>query len=656
MSKKPVETYKPSPGKLRVSQLITTFGPGSLVQTEYDSVLIMGINFWWYKNQFSIKNHMYLQKITGKTHFRMPVKKGREQSIVCMSFPKWGSCKSCKWLQYHKDYPPDEKGFHCAKCSKKYGELLPARLVVVCKQGHLDEFPWVEWAHSRPRKNGSAKSVGAPICKENPKLKWKGGTMASSISNYTVECECGEYHNLSNSQDRKNGIQLWDSENNMWYTHPCTGQFPWLQQEESCRRILTDGSKHETETEIAFGITARASSLYYSKVIRGIIIPSLAHPIVKYLTTDNYQTQLKSWEEGKKKFGKVEGDLTNEEIADLILGSKEDFQLKNYTTQDILYFMEKIQSGISKHDLKTEMDLKKIEYDDLRKNEEEYDLDKTEVEPEIIIKSVPLDDDQKKIFDDVKQIPILTALEVQRYFTRINPPGEVYSHNQSSKHNICYLESKGGKTIHGRPTKKQDWLPCVVKKGEGIFIVFNKDFINDCLSDGKLCQRLDDMKQNHDDWEFYSSWPSTVKIDRQFILLHSISHLIIKEIALESGYNEASISERIYSNDKMHGLLIYTTSVGDGSLGGLVRQSTNLLDIIKKALNHKSVCSRDPICINENPKRMKDKGLPLNLRQNGSACFGCMLLPETSCENFNKMLDRKILVDENGLRNRIPND
>jgi hypothetical protein len=646
MSKTPVETYKPSPGKLRTSQLITTFGPGALMQTEYDSVLIMGTNFWWHKNKFSIKNHMYLQKITGKTHFRMPVKKGREQSIVCMSFPKWGSCKSCKWLQYHKDYPPDEKGFHCAKCSKKYGELLPARLVVVCKQGHLDEFPWVEWAHSRPRNHPN--SVGAPICKENPKLKWKGGKMASSISNYTVECECGEWNSLSNSQDREDGIRLWDSENNTWYTHSCTGQRPWLEQEEPCRRVLPDGTKHKTETEIAFGITARASSLYYSKVIRGIIIPSLAHPIVKYLTSTKGEERIAAGRDF---------DKTDEEIAENLSEKVPEFKIKSYTKEDILYFMKKIQSRMSKHVLETEMDLKKIEYDDLRKNEEEHDLDKKEIEPEIVIKSVPLDDDQKKIFDDVRQIPILTALEVPRYFTRINPPGEVNLNNQSSKHNICHLESKGGKTIHGRPTKKQDWLPCVVKKGEGIFIVFNKDFINNCLSDNDLHQRLGDMKQNHDDWESYSNWPPTVKIDHQFILLHSISHLIIKEIALESGYNEASISERIYSTEEMCGLLIYTTSAGDGSLGGLVRQSTHLLDIIKKALNHKSVCSRDPICINENPKRMKVKGLPLNLRQNGSACFGCMLLPETSCENFNKMLDRKILVDEEyGIKKMIPND
>ena len=83
----------------------------------------------------------------------------------------------------------------------------------------------------------------------------------------------------------------------------------------------------------------------------------------------------------------------------------------------------------------------------------------------------------------------------------------------------------------------------------------------------------------------------------------------------------------------------------------------SLIQIINNALKKKKICSRDPICISEDPKRMKEKNLQLHLRQNGSACFGCMMLPETSCENFNKMLDRKILVDENfGMVREIHHD
>ncbi|MDC0241911.1 DUF1998 domain-containing protein [Candidatus Nitrosopelagicus sp.] len=641
MSKIQEDSYKPSPGKLRSSQLVTTFGPGSLVQTEHDSVLIMGTNFWWHKKKFTVKNHMYLQKLTGKTHFRTPVRKGREQSIVCTSFPKWGSCKSCGWLQYHKDYPPKENGFSCAKCGEKYGELLPARLVVTCNQGHLDEFPWVKWAHSN-QKNPVA------VCKENPKLKWKGGAYSSNLSNYKVECECGAWNSLFSSQDRKEGIKLWDSENNDWYSLTCTGQLPWLQQEEKCRRVLKDGTQHPTETEVPFGITGRASSMYYSKVVRGIIIPELAHPIVKYLTSEEGEQKKASYREMISELQEgISDEKMDEKIAEMLSKKVPQFKINSYTKEEILYFIEKLQSRNSKHVVETELDLKKIEYEDLQKNEKDYDFDEKEINPEIIINTVPLNNEDKKIFENIRAIPILTALEVLRYFTRISPPGELTLEEQNTlKHKFCQIESKTGKTLHGQPTKKQDWLPCAVKKGEGIFITFSEEFINNCLSDNDIQKRLDDMIQNHNDYEDVSNWKSRITIDGQFILLHSISHLLIKELALASGYNEASISERIYSTNDMRGLLIYTTSAGDGSLGGLVKQSKHLLEIIKRALKHKKVCSRDPICIHEDPKRMKDKGLALNLRQNGSACFGCMLLPETSCENFNKMLDRKILVNE----------
>jgi len=149
--------------------------------------------------------------------------------------------------------------------------------------------------------------------------------------------------------------------------------------------------------------------------------------------------------------------------------------------------------------------------------------------------------------------------------------------------------------------------------------------------------------------EELTEWPSNIEISSQYIFLHSLSHLLIKEFALRSGYSEASISERIYSSNDMCGILIYTTSSGDGSLGGLVRQTEGkLLEVLEDSLRKAKVCSRDPICLLTDPKKMRlESKLPPHLRQNASACYGCMLLPETSCEFFNKMLDRKVLVDPN---------
>lgn len=637
MSEDLEERYIPSPGKIRPNQIITTFGPGSIVQTEHDSILVMGIDFWSNRDKYIQKNHMYLEKITKKGHFRMPrQEKNTNRTIGCISFPRWGFCKICKWLQPHKAFATSDDGFFC-KTHSKFGELLPARLVVVCKQGHMDEFPWVKWAHSN-------NDNPVPICKE-PKLKWRGGTHSSSLSSYKIECECGAINSLRGATNRDEGIKLYDEEKDDFYVHSCTGQLPWLKQEEDCKAVTTDGIQENTE--IAFGMIARASSLYYSKVIRGIIIPELAHPIVKYLQTEKCKDKIEAWRDAD-----IDDD---KKIAELILKSNKDLQMKSYTKENVFYFMNKLFEREKLYSLETEQDLKKIEYEDLQRNETEYDLDETEIDEEIVIKSVELNEKHKKIFEHVRQLPILTALEVSRYFTRLSPPGEISQVKENRRHDICKLQITNGKTKYGQPIKTKDWLPCVIKKGEGIFMVFNEDFIKNCLNN-KVNERLDSMIDNHRDWEETSNWSSDTLIDSQFILLHSLSHLLIKELALASGYNEASISERIYSSENMRGLLIYTTSAGDGSLGGLVRQ-IDLVKIINNALRNKRICSRDPICISENPKRMKEKGLSLHLRQNGSACFGCMMLPETSCENFNKMLDRKILVDkEFGIVREIPND
>ena len=113
---------------------------------------------------------------------KKPAGKSNAVTIGCTSFPKWGFCKlaGCKRLQPHKEFATSDDGFFCEK-HQKYGELLPARLVVTCKQGHLDEFPWVKWAHSNP-------DNPVPVC-EDPKLKWKGGTHSSSLSSYKIKCE-----------------------------------------------------------------------------------------------------------------------------------------------------------------------------------------------------------------------------------------------------------------------------------------------------------------------------------------------------------------------------------------------------------------------------------------------------------------------------------
>ena len=121
----------------------------------------------------------------------------------------------------------------------------------------------------------------------------------------------------------------------------------------------------------------------------------------------------------------------------------------------------------------------------------------------------------------------------------------------------------------------------------------------------------------------------------KFYLLHTFSHLIMKELEFSCGYPTASLSERLYYSDEMCGVLIYTADGAEGSMGGLVWQGQPELieKIIISALQRASDCSADPRCCENSD------GL------NKAACFSCAMVSETSCEQGNMGLDRRALVD-----------
>ena len=134
-------------------------------------------------------------------------------------------------------------------------------------------------------------------------------------------------------------------------------------------------------------------------------------------------------------------------------------------------------------------------------------------------------------------------------------------------------------------------------------------------------------------------------IDSNYVLLHTVAHLLIKQLSFECGYNVASLRERIYYNHaedgdmNMAGILIYTAG-GDseGTLGGLVRQGRSdcLPRLFREAIETAKICSNDPICITSLGQGRES----LNM----AACHSCCLLPETSCEQYNILLDRALVI------------
>jgi len=175
--------------------------------------------------------------------------------------------------------------------------------------------------------------------------------------------------------------------------------------------------------------------------------------------------------------------------------------------------------------------------------------------------------------------------------------------------------------------------------GEGIFIEFNSSVVKEW---SPIFSKKHEFKTLRDKALLSPLYESVGVLSSAYILIHTFSHLLINQLIFDCGYSTASLRERIYVSEdpesEMFGVLIYTAA-GDseGSLGGLVRMAEpGVLEvIIRKAIDSSNWCSSDPIC-----REQGEKGGQGPYGMNMAACHNCALLPETSCECFNTLLDR----------------
>lgn len=231
-------------------------------------------------------------------------------------------------------------------------------------------------------------------------------------------------------------------------------------------------------------------------------------------------------------------------------------------------------------------------------------------------------------FLKIKQVPMLAVTSTQLGFGRIKMPspklvnGQVVYNNQQIR------------PIYSGNINDVKVLPANQIYGEGLFFAFDIEKVKDWSDTYDLEKYYRIALETGSMGEFLAS-EMELYGSASFYLLHTFSHLIMKELEFSCGYPTASLSERLYYSDQMCGVLIYTADGAEGSMGGLVWQGQPELieKIILSALQRAAECSADPLCWENSD------GL------NKAACFSCSMVSETSCEQGNMGLDRRALVD-----------
>ncbi len=225
---------------------------------------------------------------------------------------------------------------------------------------------------------------------------------------------------------------------------------------------------------------------------------------------------------------------------------------------------------------------------------------------------------------------------------------EVVTHelDDSDDANIPIIHRQGKLIYNYYDEDDTRWFVGHQLRGEGLFIQVcdpsDKNINFDPLT------VLNTSNDSFDAWNTtYESWSKKSleakrKTNPRFVWWHALSHKIINQLAISSGFSSASIAERVYCHEDesgrhTSGLLLYTAQPGgDGTLGGLISLAPSFSEILSHVYHNIRICSNDPVCVD----RRKTHN-----RFNGAACHACLFVSETSCDSYNKFLDRNLLLE-----------
>lgn len=578
---------------IRRGQIITTFGPGALVNLQNGSFIGMGLDGWPTGKENAIYEERLQKRLRTQFFIEPPSEKSYPRGLPYRRFPRWLFCPQCRILQPYEKWKLNDKRFYadapllCSFC--KYRQLVPMSFLVACINGHIDDFPWIEWIHERAKDKS---------CNGGYPFKYLKGAGGAGLGSSIVQCtNCKTTRSMEGSFSRDT------------FKFPCNGSRPWLA-----------GAEKQKCTEQLRTVQRGGSNVYFPKIVSSITIPPYSDPLLEKIHKTSGWLALST--------AKITGG--DQTLVDGLIGmiSKE----INEPKEGVQKMISSVENAIGSNS--TEEAYRFAEYEAFHGR---YDRSASTSRDFEVTNGTQGADYSRFGIKNIFLVKALREVRALTGFTRIQP-------FEAS------LEERIEKKTEETPTLVSlgpVWLPAVEVRGEGIFITFDAGLIDEWTGRKSVLQRQVFINKNY---ERSCDRRGVVfhKVSAKKILLHTISHLLIRQLSFECGYSSASLREKIYcGNDapyRMEGILIYTAAGdSDGTLGGLVRQARpdRLPGIIEGMLANSLWCSNDPLCIESKGQGFESLDL--------SACYACALLPETSCEEFNRFLDRALVAG-------LPND
>jgi hypothetical protein len=606
-------------------------GVGSILETPKGALIIEPFDKWYFHNsthynlpKFEIEENRLIERLKGhfphlKKLVRIPI--NEENHLIQGSpiepkevasakyFPEWMYCPNCarfnshyrwwgKWrmtLQKHKinndkiaDLFVKPKCFHCydkAKTDKKgrfYQELEQVRFIMTSPSGEIQDIPWHKWTTIEKNVKEEDSENGnikfnEPCC-DKQDLRYIRSETFADLAGVRIQCV--------NSDCPTKGRQV-----------TLAGLF---------------GMRIGKEKITQFKPVIRTSnSVYYPLSINSIYLPKKVQEITSK-DKDKITVLLEKGKAIEDIYDFFEDDYEKQTIDDFI-GSEKDIDFE----PEIKYRFREYQFIVDN-----------LNYNDEEKNNLKYENQDLSTMSEFSLSTLL----------KVKRLKLTT---VQTAYTRQEPLDKdlfLSDGDTSSNVKVKYTSSQAINT---------PYLLATESYGEGIFIDFNKAKIEDWFyqhfdNTPAFRLRIETLKERISQSQMVSNTKfQSEKHLAKFILVHTLSHILIKELEFLCGYAATSINERLFVDDEnMQGVLIYTVAGSEGSYGGLTSQANpqTIKKILNSAILRSKDCASDPICYNADGQGIGG----LNL----AACYSCSLLPETSCEEFNSFLDRAILIDK----------